>query len=88
MPMFALMCCFLAKAPKVGTFHAFNEGRGSGYTIWKPVLAQGARKLDRPHSGVRTRQGFRESVLSPATTRSFRTASTWNGSANRRRGPP
>ena len=45
MPMFALMCCFLAKAPKVGTFHAFNEGRGSGYTIWKPVLAKGASRL-------------------------------------------
>ncbi len=46
MPMFALMCCFLAKAPKVGTFHAYNESRASGYTFWKPVLARAASRLD------------------------------------------
>ena len=46
MPMFALMCCFLAKAPKVGTFHAYNESRASGYTFWKPVLAKAANRLD------------------------------------------
>ena len=46
MPMFALMCCFLAKAPKVGTFHAYNESRASGYTFWKPVLAKAASRLD------------------------------------------
>ncbi len=45
MPMFALMCCFLAKAPKIGTFHAFNESSGRGYTFWKPVLSRGASRL-------------------------------------------
>ena len=30
MPMFALMCCFLSQSPTVGTFHAYNEGRGKG----------------------------------------------------------
>ena len=46
MPMFSLMCCFLARAPKIGTFHAYNENRASGYTIWKPVLARAADRLD------------------------------------------
>ncbi|MEX0761104.1 MAG: glycosyltransferase family 4 protein [Dehalococcoidia bacterium] len=46
MPMFALMSTYLSPSPTIGTFHAFNEGRGRGYTLWKHVLKRAAERLD------------------------------------------
>ncbi len=45
MPLFSLMCCFLGRAPKIGTFHAYNEGWGRGYTLLRPLLSLGAGRL-------------------------------------------
>ena len=45
MPMFGLMASYYSPSPTVGTFHAYNEGRGRGYFFWKPVLKRGAVRL-------------------------------------------
>jgi phosphatidylinositol alpha-mannosyltransferase len=45
MPMFGLMASYYSPSPTVGTFHAYNEGRGRGYFFWKPVLNRGAVRL-------------------------------------------
>lgn len=46
MPMFGLMASYYSPSPTVGTFHAYNEGRGRGYFFWKPVLKKGAVRLN------------------------------------------
>lgn len=46
MPMFGLMASYYSPSPTVGTFHAFNEGRGRGYMFWKPLLRRGAVRLN------------------------------------------
>lgn len=46
MPMFALTASRFSPSTTIGTFHAFNEGRGRGYTIWKKVLNRGAIRLN------------------------------------------
>ena len=46
MPMFGLMASYYSPSPTVGTFHAYNEGRGRGYFFWKSVLKKGAVRLN------------------------------------------
>ena len=46
MPMFALTASRFSPSPTIGTFHAFNEGRGKGYMFWKKVLNRGAIRLN------------------------------------------
>ncbi len=45
MPFFALMCSYFSTVPTVGTFHAYNEGPGKGYIMWRPILGRVAKKL-------------------------------------------
>ena len=45
MPMFALMATYFSPSPTIGTFHAYNEGPGRGYIMWKPVLKRAAVRL-------------------------------------------
>ncbi|MBN4059384.1 glycosyltransferase family 4 protein [Dehalococcoides mccartyi] len=46
MPMFALTASRFSPSPTIGTFHAYNEGRGKGYMFWKKVLNRGAIRLN------------------------------------------
>lgn len=46
MPMFALTASRFSPSTTIGTFHAFNEGRGRGYMFWKKVLNRGAIRLN------------------------------------------
>ena len=46
MPMFALTASRFSPSTTIGTFHAFNEGRGRGYMFWKKVLNRGAMLLE------------------------------------------
>ena len=46
MPMFALTASRFSPSTTIGTFHAFNEGRGRGYMLWKKVLNRGAIRLN------------------------------------------
>ena len=46
MPMFALTASRFSPSTTIGTFHAYNEGRGKGYTIWKKILNRGAIRLN------------------------------------------
>ena len=46
MPMFALTASRFSPSTTIGTFHAFNEGRGRGYTFWKKLLNRGAIRLN------------------------------------------
>ena len=46
MPMFALTASRFSPSTTIGTFHAYNEGRGNGYTIWKKILNRGAIRLN------------------------------------------
>jgi phosphatidylinositol alpha-mannosyltransferase len=46
MPMFALTASRFSPSTTIGTFHAYNEGRGHGYMFWKPVLNRGAIRLN------------------------------------------
>jgi len=46
MPMFALTASRFSPSTTIGTFHAFNEGRGRGYMFWKKVLKRGAIRLN------------------------------------------
>jgi len=46
MPMFALAASRFSPSPTIGTFHAYNEGRGRGYMFWKKVLNRGAVRLN------------------------------------------
>ncbi len=46
MPMFALTASRFSPSATIGTFHAYNEGRGNGYTIWKRILNRGAIRLN------------------------------------------
>ncbi len=46
MPMFALTASRFSPSTTIGTFHAYNEGRGRGYMLWKKVLNRGAIRLN------------------------------------------
>ena len=46
MPMFALTASRFSPSTTIGTFHAYNEGRGRGYMFWKKVLNRGAIRLN------------------------------------------
>jgi phosphatidylinositol alpha-mannosyltransferase len=46
MPMFALTASRFSPSTTIGTFHAFNEGRGRGYMFWQKVLNRGAIRLN------------------------------------------
>ena len=46
MPMFALTASRFSPSATIGTFHAYNEGRGRGYMLWKKVLNRGAIRLN------------------------------------------
>ena len=46
MPMFALTASRFSPSTTIGTFHAYNEGRGKGYMFWKKVLNRGAIRLN------------------------------------------
>ena len=46
MPMFALTASRFSPSTTIGTFHAYNEGRAKGYTIWKKILNRGAIRLN------------------------------------------
>ena len=46
MPMFALTASRFSPSTTIGTFHAFNEGRGRGYMLWKKLLNRGAIRLN------------------------------------------
>jgi len=46
MPMFALTASRFSPSTTIGTFHAFNEGRGRGYMFWKKILNRGAIRLN------------------------------------------
>ncbi|NQW20267.1 MAG: glycosyltransferase family 4 protein [Chloroflexi bacterium] len=46
MPMFALTAARFSPSATIGTFHAYNEGRGRGYMFWKKVLNRGAIRLN------------------------------------------
>ena len=46
MPMFALTASRFSPSTTIGTFHAYNEGRGHGYMFWKKVLNRGAIRLN------------------------------------------
>lgn len=46
MPMFALTASRFSPSTTIGTFHAFNEGHGRGYMLWKKVLNRGAIRLN------------------------------------------
>ncbi len=46
MPMFGLMASYYSPSPTIGTFHAFNEGRGRGYFFWRPLLKRGVVRLN------------------------------------------
>ena len=46
MPMFALTASRFSPSTTIGTFHAFNEGRGRGDMFWKKVLNRGAIRLN------------------------------------------
>ncbi len=46
MPMFALTASRFSPSTTIGTFHAYNEGRGRGYMFWKTVLNRGAIRLN------------------------------------------
>ena len=45
MPFFALTSVYASSIPTVGTFHAYNEGVGKGYVMWRPVLERIAKRL-------------------------------------------
>ncbi len=44
-PLFPLMALYLSRSLTIGTFHAFSESGGRGYTVWKRVLANAAERL-------------------------------------------
>ncbi len=46
MPMFSLTASRFSPSTTIGTFHAYNEGRAKGYTIWKKILNRGAIRLN------------------------------------------
>ncbi len=46
MPMFALTASRFSPSTTIGTFHAYNEGKGRGYIIWKKILNRGAIRLN------------------------------------------
>ena len=46
MPMFALTASRFSPSTTIGTFHAYNEGRGRGYMLWKKILNRGAIRLN------------------------------------------
>ncbi len=45
MPFLSVRSAYLAKCPLVGTFHAYNEGVGKAYVLFKPLFGNAINKL-------------------------------------------